>query len=89
MDQLIEKTGDQLLGYGLPGIAIIGLIYLIYLLRAELRDTRLAHRTELAERDKLIFQIQEERVTEARAGYEIIRSIQTTQDAIISALKGH
>lgn len=88
MEQLLQKTGDQLLGYGLPGIAIIGLIYLTYLLRADLRDERAARQLERAERDKLILTVQEARIAEARAGYEIIRSIQTTQDAIIGALKG-
>ena len=88
MDKVIEQAMAILLAQGLSGVIIIGLIYLIFLLRAELRDTRSAHRVELAEKDKLIYEIQEERVGEARAGYEIIRSIQTTQDAIVNALKG-
>ncbi len=88
MDKLLEQAGQIILQQGLSGVAILGLIYLIYLLRAELKVERSNKRVELAERDKLIFQIQEERVAEARAGYEIIRSIQTTQDAIVNALKG-
>lgn len=88
MDKLLEQAGGILLQQGLSGVAIIGLVYLIYMLRAELAATRTSHRTELAERDKLIFQIQEERVTEARSGYEVIRSIQRNMDAILDALKG-
>lgn len=88
MDKLLEQAGQIILQQGLPGVAILGLIYLVYLLRAELKSERQNKRVELAERDKLIFKIQEERVAEARAGYEIIRSIQTTQDAIVNALKG-
>ena len=87
MDEVIEKGVDLLLNYGLSGLANIGLIYLVYMLRGELRDTRAAHRVEIAEKDKLIFQSQESRVQEARAGYEVISSIQKTQDAIIGAIR--
>lgn len=87
MDEVITKAANILLDRGLSGIAIIGLIYLVYMLRVELRDTRLAHRTELAEKDKLIFQTQESRVAEARAGYQVISEMQKTQDAIIGAIR--
>lgn len=87
MDEVIKKGVDLLLNYGLSGLANIGLIYLVYMLRGELRDTRAAHRVEIAEKDKLIFQSQESRVQEARAGYEVISSIQKTQDAIIGAIR--
>lgn len=87
MDELIKKAADILLANGLSGIAIIGLIYLVYMLRVELRDTRAAHKLEIAEKDKLIFQTQEARVDEARAGYQVISNIQKTQDAIIGAIR--
>ncbi len=88
MEQLLEKAGDKLLDYGLAGIAIIGLVGLIYILRGELKAVRSAHRLEMAEKEKLINEIQEKRVTEALAGAQAIRSMQTTYDALISALKG-
>ncbi len=88
MDKLLEQAGQILLQQGLSGLAILGLVYLVYMLRAENAAQRTSHRTELAERDKLIFQIQEERVTEARSGYEVIRSIQRNMDAILDALRG-
>jgi len=87
MDEVVKKGIELLLNYGLSGLANIGLIYLVYMLRVELRDTRLAHRTEIAEKDKLIYQVQESRVSEARAGYEVINSIQKTQDAIVGAIR--
>lgn len=87
MDAVIQKVADALLNYGISGIANIGLIYLVYMLRVELRDTRTAHRLELAEKDKLIFQTQESRVEEARTGYKVISDIQKTQDAIIGAIR--
>ena len=87
MDELIQKVANALLDYGISGIANLGLIYLVYMLRVELRDTRSAHRVEIAEKDKLIYQTQEARVAEARAGYEVISSIQKTQDAIVGAIR--
>ena len=87
MDALIEKVANALLDYGISGIANLGLIYMVYMMRVELRDTRAAHRVEIAEKDKLIYQTQESRVAEARAGYEVISSIQKTQDAIVGAIR--
>lgn len=87
MDEIIKQGVEVLLKYGLSGLLNVGLIYLVYMLRVELRDLRSAHRLEIAEKDKLIYQVQESRVAEARAGYEVIGSIQKTQDAIIGAIR--
>lgn len=87
MDQIIQKAADILLSNGLAGIAIIGLVYLVYMMRSELKDTRIAYEIRLVEKDKLIYQTQEARVVEARAGYEVIASISKTQDAIIGAIR--
>lgn len=87
MDEIIKQGVEVLLKYGLSGLLNIGLIYLVYMMRVELRDTRLAHKVEIAEKDKLIYQSQESRVAEARAGYEVISNIQKTQDAIVSAIR--
>ena len=87
MDAIIDKVANALLDYGISGIANLGLIYMVYMMRVELRDTRAAHRIEIAEKDKLIYQTQESRVAEARAGYEVISSIQKTQDAIVGAIR--
>jgi hypothetical protein len=87
MDEIIKQGVTLLLQYGLSGLLNIGLIYLVYKLREELRDVREANRVEVAEKDKLIYQSQESRVTEARAGYEVISSITKTQDAIIGAIR--
>lgn len=87
MDEIIKKGVELLLQYGLSGLANIALIYMVYMLRDELKTVRAAHRIEIAEKDKLIYQTQEARVVEARAGYEVISSIQKTQDAIIGAIR--
>lgn len=87
MDEIIKQGVTLLFQYGLSGLLNVGLIWLVYKQREELKDTRDANRVEVAEKDKLIFQSQESRVAEARAGYEVISSITKTQDAIIGAIR--
>lgn len=81
-------AGKSLISNGVLGIAVVGLVYFVMILRAELRDVRLAHRVEIAEKDKLINELQEARVTDSRAGYDLARSVQTTQEAFLIAIRG-
>lgn len=65
------------------GIAVIALVYFVMLLRAELRDTRTAHRIEIAEKDKQLMELQDSRLAEAKAGIDLAKSIQSTMEAAL------
>ncbi len=88
MDALLDVSGEILKQYGLAGAVIAFLAYYVLMQRADLKDTREAHRTELAEKDKLITQLQEARLTEVRAGFEIAKQTQATLSALTSVLQG-
>lgn len=87
MDPLVEGAGGALLSQGVLGIAVVGLVYFIMMLRAELKDVRAAAKIELAEKDKLILELQEARLKEARVGFDLAKSTQNTMDALVVALK--
>jgi hypothetical protein len=87
MDAILEAAGRTLLSNGLWGVVILGLIYFVMMLRAELRDVRVAHKIELAEKEKLINQLQEARLSEVKVGFEIAKSSQTTLDALLATLR--
>jgi hypothetical protein len=52
------------------------------------RDRRIAHKADIAAKDALINELQEQRLTEALASRDVIRSIQTTLDAFLQAVRG-
>jgi hypothetical protein len=87
MEPLIQDTGNTLLSQGVLGIAVIGLVYFVMMLRAELKDVRAAHKVELAEKDKLIHELHESRLAEARVGFDLARTTQSTMDAFLVAMK--
>lgn len=84
----VDGAVKELLSNGVLGLAVLALVYFILMLRAELKDVRAVHRVELAEKDKLIFQLQENRLSEARIGFDVARSNQATLDAFLSAIRG-
>lgn len=63
------------------------LLALIYLWRAREKD-RLDHKVDIAGKDALIKELQEQRLTEALAGRDIIKTFQTTLDAFLQAVRG-
>ena len=88
MEGLVDKIADTLISQGPVGIMCLVLLYVLFMLRADLRDTRAAHRTELAEKEKLIYQLQDARLEEVRSVSEIARSTQMTLSALTTALQG-
>lgn len=87
MDDLVNAAGQVLISQGPIGIMCLVLLYVLLMMRAELRDTRTAHRTELVEKDKLIYQLQEARLEEVRSVSEIAKSTQITLSALTTALQ--
>jgi phosphate/sulfate permease len=86
----VDPTGltDFFLSQGILGATSLALAYFVLMLRKELRDERAAHKVELASHLKTIYELQDERLKEAREGYAIARSVQTTLDAFSMAMKG-
>lgn len=87
MDKLLDAAGDILKDYGLAGAVILFLFYYVLMQRADLKDTRTAHKIELAEKEKLINQLQESRLEEVKTGFEIAKQNQTTLAALTAALR--
>jgi hypothetical protein len=86
-EPMLEGAASILLSHGFLGVAVAALSYYIFLQRAELRDAREQHKLEIAAKDQLINNIQEARLVEARAGIEVIKTMQTTLDAFLSAVR--
>jgi hypothetical protein len=87
MEPIAESVSNALLSQGVLGVAVIGLVYFVMMLRAELKDVRAVHKVELAEKDKLIQELHESRLAEARVGFDLARTTQTTMDALLAAIK--
>lgn len=85
--QPVVDGAGVLLSQGVLGVAVVGLVYFVMLLRAELKDVRSAHKTELLEKEKLIHELQEERLREARVGFDLAKTTQTTMDALLTAMR--
>ncbi|RWX72615.1 hypothetical protein [Mesorhizobium sp. M2A.F.Ca.ET.039.01.1.1] len=88
IDPITEGVGNIFLSQGLLGAIVIALVYFILMLRSELRDTRAAHKVEIAAKDALINELQEQRLKEARVGFEIANQSKATLDAFLTALRG-
>lgn len=78
---------DIILGQGLMGVIVVALVYFILMLRAELRDVRAAHKTEIAAKEALIYQLQEDRLKESRIGFDIASSNKSALEALLSAIR--
>lgn len=87
MAELLNAIGEILAQNGLAGAVIAILFYYVLMQRAELRDTRAAHKIEIAEKEKLINQLQEARLSEVKTGFEIAKQNQTTLAALTTALR--
>ncbi|MER8762910.1 hypothetical protein [Mesorhizobium sp. M0968] len=84
----LEDVGSIFLSQGLLGAICLALVYFILMLRAELRDVRAAHKVELAAKDSLINELQEDRLKEARVGFDLAKSFQSTMDAFAMTVRG-
>ena len=73
---------------GIIGSVCVALAFFILKLWAEMKSERAAHKIELAAKDALINELYEARVSEARIGYDIIKTNDKTQAAFLSAITG-
>ncbi len=64
------------------GVAVIVLIVVIMKLWAGRESDRQTHKVELAAKDALIKELQDQRLELALAGRDIVRTLQATLDAI-------
>lgn len=84
----IDPVMRFLVGQGILGIIVIGLGTVVAKLWAELKAERAVHKVEIAAKDALIKELQEQRLAEALAGREVQRSVQTSLDAFLAAIHG-
>lgn len=87
-EPISESVSSIFLSQGLLGAVCIALVYFILMLRAELRDVRAAHKTELAAKDALVNDLQEKRLAEARTGFDIARANTAALDSFLQAVRG-
>lgn len=88
---VVLDASERVISQGVAGVLAIVcfvLVYFIMLLRAELRDERTSKRVELAAKEALILELQESRLTEAKSGYDLARSVQGSLDAFLMAIRG-
>lgn len=83
----LESLSDIFLSQGVMGAIVVALAYFILMLRAELRDVRASNKAEIAAKEALIYQLQEDRLKEARIGFELASSNRAALDALLSAIR--
>lgn len=66
LDELFGTAGQQLLGTGIVGALCVVLLWVVFRREQELKDTRTAYEIRLAEKDKLLLELQESRLQEVR-----------------------
>lgn len=81
MEALLPAAGQELLSTGLIGAACIFLLWLLGRKEQELKDTRHAAELKLAEKDKLIQELQESRLEELKLVVEHVNSNTTALQA--------
>lgn len=86
MDQLLITSGKELAQYGLLGAFCVFLLWYIGRLQQELKDLRDAHKQEIAAKDKLINELQEARVVEAKQGFQLASATKTTLEDVLQQL---
>jgi hypothetical protein len=72
---------------GVLGALCIAISYIAWTLWKKLDTERAAFKADLKAKDDRIDALQEERLKEAREGYTFARSIQTTLDAFLAAMR--
>jgi len=88
MDQLLIQTISGLAQQGLGWTLFLLALWYIGRLQQELKDLRDVHKTEIASKDKTILELQEQRVIEAKAGFQVASASQTTLQMFLNRLGG-
>jgi uncharacterized protein YqfA (UPF0365 family) len=73
---------------GVLGASCVVLALVILKLWGARETDRTRHEANIAAKDALINDLQEQRLAEALAGRDVIRTIQTTLDAFLQAVRG-
>lgn len=88
MEPITDGVSNFYLSQGVLGAScLVLMIVAVMLWRAREKD-RLDHKVELAAKDALINELQEQRLEEALAGRDSLKSFQTTLDAFLQAVRG-
>lgn len=84
-----DPTGlsEYFFSQGILGALCVALGFISLKLWNKIESERQAHKAELKAKDDRIDALQEERLKEAREGYTFAKSIQTTLDAFLVAMR--
>lgn len=85
---LIKDVTSPYLANGVIGATCIILALVILKLWTEMKSERAAHKVELAAKDALIKELYDARLSEARIGFDIARTTQSSLDAFLMAVRG-
>jgi hypothetical protein len=85
---LTTNISTVYLTQGVLGASCIVLALVILKLWGARETDRLKHEANIAAKDALINELQEQRLTEALASRDVIRTIQTTLEAFLQAVRG-
>lgn len=85
---LINDVTSYYLTQSVLGVTCIVLALTVLKLWSELKAERSTHKTELAAKDALIKELYDDRLTEARVGFDIARTTQSSLDAFLAAVRG-
>ncbi|TCR01052.1 hypothetical protein [Neorhizobium sp. JUb45] len=86
-----DIAGDITASYisqGVIGTTCVVLALVVLKLWTEIKGERAAHKIELASKDALIKDLYEARLQEAKAGFDIARTTQSSLDAFLAAVSG-
>lgn len=87
MDPLTTEASKILFTQGVLGLAVCGLLYYVRILRGDIKDIREAHKVEIAAERKLNAELQESRLSEAKAFIDVTRSVMGSLDAVTAAIR--
>lgn len=86
--ELPSDVTTAYLSQGVLGITCVVLSLVVLKLWAEIKAERAAHKIEVAAKDALINDLQDERLAEARAGFDVAKQTEKTLDAFLLAVRG-
>lgn len=87
MDSVLPMAGKELLSQGLLGVIIFFLIWYIGRKESELKDILLAHKAELAAKDKRIEELTGAQLMDAKQFIEIAVGLRTQGQAFLAAIE--
>lgn len=85
---LTTNLTTPILTQGVLGVAVVALALVVIKLWGELKAERAAHKVEIAAKDALIKELNDDRLQEARVGFDIAKANQSTLDAFLLAVRG-